>query len=43
MYGEAAEEYEELVRDYPEKEELNYYLGRCLDASRRDREGDRGL
>lgn len=26
MYGEAAEEYEELVKDYPEKEELNYYL-----------------
>lgn len=26
MYGEAAEEFEELVKDYPEKEELNYYL-----------------
>ena len=30
MYGEAAEEYEELVRDYPEKEELNYYLADAL-------------
>ena len=26
MYGEAAETYEELVRDYPGKIELNYYL-----------------
>lgn len=26
MYGEAAEEYEKLVKEYPEKEELNYYL-----------------
>jgi len=26
MYGEAAEEYEELVKAYPEKIELNYYL-----------------
>ncbi len=30
MYGEAAEEYEELVRDYPGKEELNYYLADAL-------------
>lgn len=26
MYGEASEEYEELVRDNPDKPELNYYL-----------------
>lgn len=30
MYGEAAEQYEELVRDYPEKAELNYYLADAL-------------
>ncbi len=30
MYGEAVEEYEELVRAYPEKEELNFYLADAL-------------
>lgn len=30
MYGEAAEEYESLVKDYPEKTELNYYLAESL-------------
>ncbi|MDR0348881.1 MAG: tetratricopeptide repeat protein [Tannerella sp.] len=30
MYGEAAEEYEELVRKYPDKVELNYYLAEAL-------------
>lgn len=30
MYGEAAEEYEKLVKDYPEKIELNYYLADAL-------------
>lgn len=30
MYGEAAVEYEELVKQYPEKTELNYYLAEAL-------------
>lgn len=30
MYGEAAEEFRELVRDYPSKKELNYYLADAL-------------
>ncbi|MDR1879624.1 MAG: tetratricopeptide repeat protein [Tannerellaceae bacterium] len=30
MYGEAAAEYEELVRMYPEKVELNFYLADAL-------------
>lgn len=30
MYGEAAEEFEELVKEYPEKVELNYYLADAL-------------
>lgn len=30
MYGEAAEEYEKLVKDYPSKPELNYYLADAL-------------
>ncbi len=30
MYGEAAERYEELVRDYPEKKMMNYYLAEAL-------------
>lgn len=30
MYGEAAEEYEELVAKYPGKVELNYYLAEAL-------------
>lgn len=30
MYGEAAEQYEELVKSYPEKAELNYYLADAL-------------
>ena len=30
MYGEAAEEFRELVRDYPKKKELNYYLADAL-------------
>ena len=30
MYAEAAEEYEALVREYPEKEMLNYYLADAL-------------
>ena len=30
MYGEAAEEFRELVRDYPGKKELNYYLADAL-------------
>jgi tetratricopeptide (TPR) repeat protein len=30
MYGEASAEYEELVRAYPEKVELNYYLAESL-------------
>ena len=30
MYGEAAEEYEELIKAYPEKAELNYYLADAL-------------
>lgn len=30
MYGEAAEEYEELVKKYPDKVELNYYLAEAL-------------
>ncbi|MDR2232249.1 MAG: tetratricopeptide repeat protein [Tannerella sp.] len=29
MYGEAAEEYEELVKGWPEKIELNYYLAQA--------------
>lgn len=30
MYGEAAEEFEELAKEYPEKVELNYYLADAL-------------
>lgn len=30
MYGEAADEYEKLVKDYPSKPELNYYLADAL-------------
>lgn len=30
MYGEAAEEYETLVKQYPDKPELNYYLAEAL-------------
>lgn len=30
MYGEAAEEFQELVKAYPEKAELNYYLADAL-------------
>ena len=30
MYGEAAEEYEKLVKSYPGKPELNYYLAEAL-------------
>ena len=30
MFGEAAEEYEKLVKDYPGKPELNYYLADAL-------------
>lgn len=30
MFGEASEEYEKLVKDYPEKPELNYYLADAL-------------
>lgn len=30
LYGEAAEEFEELVKDYPDKAELNYYLAEAL-------------
>lgn len=30
MFEEAAGEYEELVRDYPEKKELNFYLAEAL-------------
>lgn len=30
MYGEAAEEYEKLVKDFPGKPELNYYLADAL-------------
>lgn len=30
MYGEAAEEYEKLVKAYPGKPELNYYLAEAL-------------
>lgn len=30
LYGEAAEEFEELVKDYPAKAELNYYLAEAL-------------
>lgn len=30
MYGEAAGEFEELVKEYPEKVELNYYLADAL-------------
>lgn len=30
MYGEAADEFEKLVKDYPEKRELNYYLAESL-------------
>lgn len=30
MYGEAAEEFESLVREYPDKAELNYYLADAL-------------
>lgn len=30
MYGEAAEAYEKLVEDFPEKAELNYYLADAL-------------
>lgn len=30
MYGEAAEEYETLVKEYPDKPELNYYLAEAL-------------
>ena len=30
MYGEASEEYEKLVKDYPDKPELNYYLADAL-------------
>lgn len=30
LYGEAAEEFEELVKDYPGKAELNYYLAEAL-------------
>lgn len=30
MYGEAAEEFKELVKEYPEKVELNYYLADAL-------------
>lgn len=30
MYGEAADEYEKLIEDYPAKPELNYYLADAL-------------
>lgn len=30
MFGEAAEEYEKLVKDYPDKTELNFYLADAL-------------
>lgn len=30
MYGEAAEEFEQLVKDFPTKPELNYYLADAL-------------
>lgn len=30
MYGESADEYEKLVKDYPSKPELNYYLADAL-------------
>lgn len=30
MYGEAAEEYRELAKEYPDKVELNYYLADAL-------------
>lgn len=30
MYGEAAEEYEQLVKQYPDKPELKYYLAEAL-------------
>jgi len=30
MYGEAAEEYETLVKEYPDKTELNFYLAESL-------------
>lgn len=30
MYGEAAEEFEKLVQDYPDKVELNFYLAESL-------------
>lgn len=30
MFGEAAQEFEELVKQYPEKVELNYYLAEAL-------------
>lgn len=30
MYAEAADEYEKLVKDFPSKPELNYYLGDAL-------------
>lgn len=30
MYGEAADEYEELTKKYPDKVELNYYLAEAL-------------
>ncbi|MDH6356879.1 tetratricopeptide repeat protein [Parabacteroides sp. PF5-9] len=33
MYGEAAEEFEELVKQYPGKYELNYYLAESLAQS----------
>ncbi len=30
MYGEAAETYKELIKDHPDKVELNYYLAKAL-------------